>query len=123
MRRPLRFAVADLPEGAKTVELEDSAERLDLRLSDDDLSLVTPVRVVATMIRSGKGVIGEGHAVSVGRFMCGRCLADFRLPLRGAFDVTFRPATTRFGALKPAATGPPVWPSTGASFPSTHTSA
>ena len=36
---------------------------------------------------------------------------------------TFRPMITRFGALKPATTAPPVWPRTGASFPSTHTSA
>ena len=36
---------------------------------------------------------------------------------------TLRPTTTRFGALKPAATAPPVWPRTGVSLPSTHTSA
>ncbi len=36
---------------------------------------------------------------------------------------TPRPMMTRLGALKPPITTPPVWPSTGASFPSTQTSA
>lgn len=86
----LRVPLVRLGEDELEAVWEEKPEDLGLDLEGAELAPRGPVRVRAFLVQSGQNVLARGRAVAVVDLTCGRCLEEFRYPLRARFHTTYR---------------------------------
>jgi uncharacterized protein len=93
----VRYNVAQLllePIGSTRIKcIED-----DSTLSMEDVELVTPITGQVRLMRIQSGILVQGRVEAEVEIQCGRCLAEFVLPLEAAVEEEFR-AGGRFAGV------------------------
>ena len=85
----VRFNVAQLlrePIGSTRIKYIEA----DTTLSEEDVELVTPVTGQVRLMRIESGILAQGQVQTEVEILCGRCLAEFILPLEATVEEEFR---------------------------------
>lgn len=81
----LKINISRLSEGVHTFNLETESSSLEL---DDRFD--HPIKVAATLDKSGKQFLLEAKIETDGQFSCDRCLEKFRRPVSAGYSLLYR---------------------------------